>query len=64
MLVSLRKLLAVAVALVVTAFTLGRLKVNWTGRSRAADGAEEPGRAAVTRSNDPEPRAVRGSRPG
>jgi hypothetical protein len=55
MLVSLRKLVAVAVALVVTAFTIGRLKVNWTGRSLAGGGAEDPGRAAVT---SPKPRCI------
>jgi hypothetical protein len=36
--------------MVVTLLTLGRVPVNWTGRPAAADGAEDPGRPAITRS--------------
>jgi hypothetical protein len=45
----LRPCIAVAVALVVTLFTLGRVPVSWTGGSGAQDGAEDPGRAVAAR---------------
>ena len=49
----LRSLVAIAVALSVTFFTLGRVRVNWTGRPGAQDGAEDPGRAFASRNLDP-----------
>jgi hypothetical protein len=45
----LRTSIAVAVALVVTLFTLGRVPVSWTGAPGAPDGAEDPGRAVAAR---------------
>lgn len=47
----LRTSIAVGVALVVTVLTLGRLDVNWSGRPAAQEGAEDPARAAATRSS-------------
>jgi len=44
-----RRAIALSVALLVTALTLGRVDLNWTGRPGTADGAADPGRAAVTR---------------
>jgi len=49
---NLRKAIAVGIALLVTVFTLGSVRVNWTGIPGSADGAEDPGRAAVSRSLD------------
>jgi len=43
-----RRAIAVSLALLVTVLTLGRVDLNWTGRG-SADGAEDPGRAAVAR---------------
>jgi len=48
----LRKSLAVGMALLVTLFTLGFLRVSWTGGPGAPDGAEDPGRASVACSLD------------
>ena len=48
----LRKAIVVGLALLVTAFTLGSVRVSWTGRPGSADGPEDPGRAAVSRSLD------------
>jgi len=48
----LRKAIVVGLALLVTAFTLGSVRVNWTGRPGSADGPEDPGRASVSRSLD------------
>jgi hypothetical protein len=45
----LRRAIALSVALLVTFFTLGRVRVNRTGRSAADGGAEDPGRASVAR---------------
>jgi predicted small secreted protein len=50
----LRKAIAVCIALLVTAFTLGCVRVNWTGGRGADAGEEDPGRAAVSRSLDPD----------
>jgi hypothetical protein len=50
----LRKTIAVGIALLVTAFTLGCVRVNWTGEPGADSGEEDPGRAAVSRSLDPD----------
>jgi hypothetical protein len=44
-----RRAIAVVVALVVSVLTLGSVRVDWSGASRAAHGAEDPGRAAITR---------------
>ncbi|MBS1110283.1 MAG: hypothetical protein H6Q88_2275 [Anaeromyxobacteraceae bacterium] len=49
----LRTSIALAVALTVTLLTLGSVRVNWTGRPGAQDGAEDPGRAAATRTSAP-----------
>jgi hypothetical protein len=49
----LRRDIAVGAALVVTVLTLGRVRVNWTGRSAAEDGSDDPGRPAVTRTHQP-----------
>jgi hypothetical protein len=51
---NLRKAIAVCIALLVTAFTLGCVRVSWTGSPGSADGEEDPGRAAVSRSFDPD----------
>ncbi len=45
-----RKRLALALALIVAVLTLGRVRVNWTGAPAGADGEDDPGRPAVTRS--------------
>jgi hypothetical protein len=50
----LRNTIAVGIALLVTAFTLGFVRVNWTGEPGADSGGEDPGRAAVSRSLDPD----------
>jgi len=49
---NLRKAIAVGIALLVTVFTLGCVRVNWTGSPGSADEAEDPGRADVSRSLD------------
>ncbi len=51
MLSRLRTFIAIGGALMVTILSLGRVRVNWSGRPAALDGAEDPARAAVTRSN-------------
>jgi hypothetical protein len=48
----LRKAAAVGIALLVTVFTLGLVRVNWTGSPGATDGEEDPGRAVISRSID------------
>jgi hypothetical protein len=45
-----RRAIAVAVALLVATFTLGRVRVSWTGDPSATSGSGDPGRPAVTRS--------------
>ncbi len=45
----LRSSIALVLALVVTVLTLGRVRVNWDGRSAVQDGAEDPGRAVAAR---------------
>ena len=49
----LRTSIALAVALTVTLLTLGSVRVSWNGRPGAQDGAEDPGRAAATRTSAP-----------
>ena len=49
----LRTSIAIALALTVTLLTLGSVRVSWTGRPGAQDGAEDPGRAAATRTSAP-----------
>jgi hypothetical protein len=51
----LRRAIALSVALLVTFFTLGRVRVNRSGRSAAAGGGEDPGRASVARLRDAVP---------
>ena len=49
---NLRRAIALGIALLVTVFTLGSVRVNWTGSPGSAHGAEDPGRADVSRSLD------------
>jgi hypothetical protein len=44
-----RNAVAVALAILVTAATLGRVRVEWSGRPSAAHAEDDPGRAAATR---------------
>jgi hypothetical protein len=53
----LRTSIAIALALVVTLFTLGRVPVSWTGGPGSPDGAEDPGRAVAARALPPGPAA-------
>jgi hypothetical protein len=50
-----RRAVAVSLALGVTLLTLGLVRVSWTGAPAAASGAEDPGRAGITRPSDPVP---------
>jgi hypothetical protein len=49
----LRTSIAIAVALTVTLLTMGSVRVSWTGRTGAQDGAEDPARSAATRTCAP-----------
>jgi len=49
----LRQAIAVAVATLVTVLTLGRVRVDWTGRLATPDDADDPGRPAATRQVGP-----------
>jgi uncharacterized transporter YbjL len=53
----LRRSIAVALAILVTVLTVGRVRLNWTGRAGAAAGTEDPGRPAVTRLHETPPAA-------
>ena len=44
-----RKSIAVAVAILLTVVTLGRMRLNWTGGPGAAEGAEDPDRPSIAR---------------
>jgi hypothetical protein len=50
-----RRAVAVSLALGVTVLSLGLVRVNWSGAPASSDGAEDPGRAGVTRPSDPWP---------
>ena len=50
-----RSAIAVSLALAVTVLSLGLVRVSWSGAPAAAHGAEDPGRAGVTRPSDPDP---------
>ncbi len=50
-----RRAVAVFLALGVTLLTLGPVRVSWNGAPAATDGAEDPGRAGITRRSDPVP---------
>jgi hypothetical protein len=49
-----RRAIAISLALGVTVLSLGLVRVRWSGAPTAADGAEDPGRAGVTRPSAPE----------
>ena len=52
MITRIRMAVAVALAILVTAATLGRVRVGWSGRPTAEHGGHDPGRAAATRTLD------------
>lgn len=52
MITRIRRAIAVALALLVTAATLGRVRVEWSGHGTAPHGDHDPGRAAATRTLD------------